>query len=512
MDALVILIPLLPFLAALIIGGGQLFGRLQGARSEQITADLATWAITLAFLMALALLIGDGLGLTRGQFSVGRWLNSDTLNIRINFISSGLHLHLATLFSLLLAIISQFAIRHLHGEAGFHRWFFSLSLFAAAMLLMLLSANMVGTFIGWEIASFCAYLLIGYRYQQLSATENALRVLVTHRLGDVGFIIGISLSYAWLDSVNWQTLYSAGEPLSVGQATGMSLCFLLAAAVKSAQLPFTPWLARAAEAPTPANAVVAGGIFSHAGVFLLLLLQPIISQSPFALVILGLIGFSTTLYSYIVGLSQTDLKTSLVFASSGQIGLMFLECALGFWELAQWHLCAHAVVRCQQYLSAPRYSKPSLVNSKNPVSPWLFMLSLQRGWLEQITDWALVKPIRGLALDLSYFDAHIIDRIMGIPALKHLSLLAQQEEHRLGASLDNDSNQFAHGTGVAGRLTQWAAAIMHWFEDRFVLRGVSNFARRYGRDLGHIATQFEQLFLRPRYLVLFVCITFLIAF
>lgn len=514
MDALVILIPLLPILAALAIGCGHLSGFLQGEQSEQLTADIATWSITLAFFMAVALLIGDSLGANRGLFSVGQWLASDTLNIRINFTSTGFSVRLAALFALLLALASKFSINYLHREAGFHRYFFILSLFASAMMLLVLSANMAGTFIGWEIAGVCSYLLIGYSYQRPVATENAVRVFVTNRIGDAGFIIGISLSYAWLDSVNWQALQTAGDQLGVGQATGISLCFMLAAAAKSAQSPFTPWLARAMEGPTPSSAVFYGGVMIHAGVYLLCLLEPVISQSPFALVVLGLVGIATATYSQIVGLSQTDIKSSLVYATSGQIGLMFLECALGFWELAQWHLCAHAIVRCHQFLAAPSLlaNLHGIKPQPRPVPRWLFMVSLQRGWLDQITDWALVKPIRGLALDLSYFDANIIDRMMGVSALNQLSLLAQREEAMLGATLDNDADQFARGTGVAGKLTEWAAAVLHWFEDRFVLRGVGKDAIRYGRELGHIANQFEQLILRPRYLVLFVCITFLIAF
>jgi hypothetical protein len=140
--------------------------------------------------------------------------------------------------------------------------------------------------------------------------------------------------------------------------------------------------------------------------------------------------------------------------------------------------------------------------------------SLQRFWLDQITDWALVKPVCGLAHDLSYFDDHIVDRVMGAPtpAIKAISSLAQLEEQMIGAHLDNESDKFAQGSGLAGKLTEWTAAILHWFEDRFVLRGIGKNAINYGRELGHIANKFEQSVLRPRYLVLFVFITLLVAF
>lgn len=518
MDALVILIPLLPLLAAGAIGCGHLAGVLRGEAGEGITADIACGAISLSCLMALALLGGDWLGKNQGFFSVGQWLGSDDLNIRINFITTGLHVRLAALFALLLAIVSRFSIHYLHRETGFHRFFFVLSLFTAAMLLLVLSGNAVGTFIGWEIAGLCSYLLIAYAYQRPVATQNATRVYVTNRIGDAGFIIGISLSYAWLGTINWKQLNAAAGQLTIGEATGISLCFALAAFAKSAQLPFTPWLARAMEGPTPSSAVFYGAVMVHSGVYLVCLLEPVFSQSPFAMAVLGVVGLTTALYSFIVGQTQSDIKSSLSLATSGQLGLMFVECSLGFWQLASWHLCAHAIVRCWLILTAPsllhNLGRIAAQDKPREVSGWLYMVSLQHFWLDQVIDWALVKPIRGLARDLSYFDDHIIDRIIGVPApaIGTLSSLAQAEEEIVGAKLNNDTDEFARGSGLAGKLTEWAAAVVHWFEDRFVLRGIGKDAIHFGRQLGHAANKFEQIILRPRYLVLFVCITFLVAF
>lgn len=517
MDAIVILIPLLPLLAALVIGVGHAAGVLRGESHEAVTADIACWSLTLSCLMALMLLGADALGKNHGFISIGPWLTSDHLDIRVNFVTTGFQLRLATLFALLIAMVSRFSVNYLHREAGFQRFFALLCLFAAAMMLLVLSGNIVGTFIGWELAGLCSYGLIQYFYQRPAATRNALRVYVTNRVGDAGFIIAISLSYAWLGSVNWQTLLSAAEQLSIGQATGLSLCFALAAFAKSAVVPFTPWLARAQEGPTPSSAVFYGAVMVHSGVFLVCLLQPVFSQSPFAMVVLVVFGLATAAYSFIVGQTQTDIKSSLAFATSAQLGLMFLECGLGFWQLAVWHMCAHAVVRCWLVLTAPSL----LYNLKDcaperpaSVSDWWYTVSLQHFWLDQAVDWALVKPIRGLAHDLSYFDEHVVERVIGMPtpALGSLSSLAQAEEEMIGAKLNNESDEFARGSGLAGQLTEWAAAVVHWFEDRFVLRGIGKDAIHYGRQLGHLAHRFEQIILRPRYLVLFVLITFLVAF
>lgn len=520
MDALVVLIPLMPLAAAGVIGIGRLFGAISGEADESTTAGIAGWAISMSCLLALTLLVADLLGKNAGSYTTGHWLNSDTLDVQLNFITSGFNVRLASLFSVLLTVVMLFSTNYMHREAGYHRFFFILSLFASAMLLLVLAGNAVGTFIGWEIAGLCSYFLIAYAYDRPVAAANATRVFVTNRIGDAGFILGAGLSYAWFDSVNWSNLNAAVAQMTPGEATAIALCFAAAAFAKSAQLPFTPWLARAMEGPTPSSAVFYGAVMVHAGVYLVILLRPVFEQAPLAMAVVAIVGLMTAAYAFVVGLTQTDVKSSLAFATSGQLGLMFLECGLGFWQLAEWHLCAHAVVRGYQFLTAP-----SLLHNVhgNPIKPvtgsierlrWAYVASLQRFWLDPMTDWALVKPVRGLAHDLSYFDDHIVERVMGAPdpAIRAISSLAQLEEQMIGAHLDNESDEFAQGSGLAGKLTEWTSTVLHWFEDRFVLRGIGKGTVNYGRELGHIANRFEQSVLRPRYLVLFVFITLLVAF
>lgn len=518
MDALVFLIPLMPLLAASAIGIGHLFGFINGEAGETMTADIATWAISMSSLLALTLLGADLLDKNTGFYTLGHWLSSDTLDIQINFITTGFNVRLAALFSMLLAIVIHFSVNYMHREAGYHRFFFILSLFAFAILLLVLSGNAVGAFIGWEIAGLCSYFLIAYAYDRPVAVANATRVFVTNRIGDAGFILGAGLSYAWVGSVNWSTINVASAQLTPGEATAIALCFAVAAFAKSAQLPFTPWLARAMEGPTPSSAVFYGAVMVHAGGYLVILLRPVFEYAPLAMAAVAIVGLLTAVYAFVVGLTQTDVKSSLIFATSGQLGLIFLECGLGFWQLAGWHLCAHAAVRGYQFLTAP-----SLMHNvrgvcaelpQRSVPTWIYVASLQRFWLDQITDWALVKPVRCLAHDLSYLDDHIVDRMMGAPdpAIRAISSLAQLEEQMIGAHLENDSDKFAQGSGLAGKLTEWTATVVHWFEDRFVLRGIGKNAVNYGRELGHIANKFEQSVLRPRYLVLFVFITLLVAF
>lgn len=520
MDALAVLIPLMPLSAAAIIGVGHLSGIIKGERHEAFTSLTVVWTISMACLLTLALWVADFLQKNNGDFILGLWLESENLKIDFSFVTTGFCLKLAALFALLLLVISCFSVNYMHRETGFHRFFFILSLFSSAMLLLVLSRNAIGTFVGWEIAGLCSYLLIGYAYDRPVAAANASRVFVTNRIGDAAFILGIGLSYAWAKSLDWPVINQSVAEISKGESASIALCFAIAALVKSAQLPFSPWLTRAMEGPTPSSAAFYGAIMIHSGVFLMILLEPLINQTPLVRGLLIFSGTTTALYGYFCSLTQTDVKSSQIFATSGQLGLMFLECGLGFWQLASWHLCTHAVVRCYLLLTAPSLMSNIKDNPIKPVAPflasnrWLFVASMQQFWIEQITDWALVKPVRHLARDLSYFDDNIVDRLMGIPApaISVASSLAQIEEQALGAGLESPKNNIFGGSGIVAALTHWLSGLVHWFEDRLVLQGMGKDTVHFGRHIGHLANKFENQVLRPRYLVLVVLITLLAAF
>jgi len=519
MDVLVIFIPLFPFIAAIIIGFGYFSSQVMGLRGELSSSDVARNAIYLSSVSAILLLIADLVGENSGSKMVGQWLDSGNFVVNLNFITTGFNVVVAALFSVILVIITVFSKNYVHYEPGFRRFFFVLSLFSSSMFLLILSGNAIGTFIGWELAGLCSYLLISYSYERPVAVINATRVFVTNRIGDTGFILGMALSFYFAGTVDWTNLNGMAEILSTPTVTVISLCFVVAAMAKSAQLPFSPWLARAMEGPTPSSAVFYGSVMIHSGVFLVILLQPIIDKAPFTMGLLAIVGLSTAIYSYLVGLTQTDVKSSLCFAITGQLGLMFLECGLGLWELAMWHMCAHAIVRCFQVLTAPSLIKNVNGNPMKPASSfftnrrWLYIASIQRFWLDPITDRTLVRPVYGLGHDLDRFDKNIIDRAIGDPvsSFTAISSLTQIENEARRKRVDEIQMEFVRGKGIVGKLLEWVANIMSWFEERLVLRGIGMDLVTIGRNLGHAANMFELLLLKPRYLVLFVFIVLMLA-
>jgi NADH:ubiquinone oxidoreductase subunit 5 (subunit L)/multisubunit Na+/H+ antiporter MnhA subunit len=520
-DGLVILIPLLSLLAAALVGFGIMSGYLQGEAKEGLTAMMVNWSMSMVCLLIVSLEILGYLDRVNGSIVFSSWLISDTLDFRHNFITRGFALHTDLVFSIILLVTGQFSVNYLHREPGYHRFFFVLSLFAFAIHLLLLSGNLLGTFIGWEIAGLSSYFLIAYAYDRPNAALNATRVFVTNRIGDAGFVLGIALSYLWLESSDWPIIKTGIVDLTKGESATIGLCFLTAAFVKSAQLPFSPWLLRSMEGPTPSSAVFYGGVMIHAGVFLVIRLQPLIEQTPLAIVLLLLTGAATVIFSYLSGLTQTDVKSSHAFATIGQLGLMFVECGMGWWQLASWHLWAHAVFRCYLILTAPSFIANTMANPVKPAPQMLmrfnglFIASLQRFWIEQLSDWAMVRPIGRLGHDLSYFDDYIVDKIMGVPvpAIQAVSTLAQIEELALAPSVTTTGADISiKNVGLLGLIVHWFSGVVHWFEDRLVLQGVSRDVLDAGRKIGYLANQFELMILRPRYLVLFVVITLLMAF
>lgn len=501
---LVLLIPLLPLLAAFGVAVYVLNGAV-GDDAEPPTARLAEGA---AWLMLLALVGLDGLALLEGapgHVAVGTWFSSGSFAVPISFMLDALALSFATLVALIGVITLRFSRTYLHRELAFHRFFIGMLIFLAGMQLIVLSGNAVLTFVGWELAGVSSYLLIGYAYDRPVPTGNALYAFLTNRIGDAGFILGISLAAWWLGTVEWSGMATwAGDTNSFNKVTARLLVFgfLLAAVAKSAQLPFSAWIARALEGPTPSSAIFYGAVMVHAGVYLVIRLSPVLLQVPDIMVYLAIIGAATAIYGWLAGLVQTDVKSALIFATTTQVGLMFLACGLGWFEFAAWHMGLHAAWRAYQFLMAPSYMH--LVNQKAAPAPrwlarhqWLYTAALQRFWLEHITHSALIRPTQAIAHDMRDLDDTVLSHLMGMPEQRHLPTDAS-----------SGMDDVIRGHGVAGRLLFCLAERFRLLEDYLVLHRAEGPLARLLRGGGDYLRVVEALLEQPRYLLLLVAATF----
>lgn len=504
------LIVLPPFLAAFFIGIGMLAGRIDGEASERLTARVTLYAAVISFLGVLAAIIMK-LGSDLADYTVlGTWFESGSYRINISFIFDGLSLIMAAIVIILSVMVARFSINYMHREAGFHRFFLVLSLFIGAMLLLVLAGNAVLAFVGWELAGVTSYLLIAYAYDRPVAAHNATRAFVTTRIGDAAFVMGIFLSFFWVGSIEWTGIADNVTTLPHWQARLLAACFLLAAIAKSAQVPLTPWLSRAIVGPTPSSAIFYGAVMVHAGVYLVLRLEPVFEHAPMAMGLMAVVGLLTAIYGLFCGFTQTDAKSALIFSTTAQVGLMFLEAGLGFWNLALWHLCAHAIFQGYQFLTSSSIMQQIKDNPERPVSEfltkrnWLYLASLQRLWLESLGDWMTVKPIQRLGSDLHYFDSRVIDSAAGLP----LPRTSPAPTAREGYQADPEVIRVS---GLGGRLVYALANLMYWFEDRLILRGIGEDITRTGRRLSGAFNRFEALLNEPRFLVALIIAAFLAA-
>ena len=499
------LVPLAPLLAALAIAGTRLFRLSAGDAAERPTARMATGGVAVSLLLMLAL---DAAALLKGlphRVRFGTWFASGRFELPISFALDPLSLSLGTLVALIAFLALRFSVNYMHREAGFHRFFFAMSLFSAGMLLIVLAGNAALCFVGWELAGVSSYLLIGYSQQSEIATDNAVRAFVTNRIGDAGFLVGLAAAFYWIGSLEWREIGAGAVRLETLPAGVMVLGFVIAASAKSAQVPFAPWVARALEGPTPSSAIFYGSLMVHAGVYLLIRLEPVLDHSLAVMGLVAGLGAATVLYGWLSGLVQTDVKSALVFATITQVGLMFLECGLGWFDLAAWHLALHASWRAYQFLLAPSYMH--LVGGPAKPAPgwlsgrqWLYTAALQRFWLEAAGDWLLLRPTRGLGHDMNAFDRQVVDRVTGSaePA-RHLPT---------GPERETEPEAVARGYGSAGRLLEIAAARLARFEEHLLLQGAEGRLARALVQAANYLRAVEALLERPRYLLLLVMATF----
>ena len=495
---LVWLVPVLPLLAAAVTGLRVVLGGARGDAGEPLTARLGALGalgglLTLLGIDLVALLDGaPGLRVFGTWFASGRWQGG------ISFLLDGLSLPLATLAALIGWLAMRFSANYLHREAGFHRFHIVLGVFLAGIQLVFLAGNGLLAFVGWEMCGISSFLLIGYAWHRPLATGNALFAFAANRGGDAGFLVGLGFAAAWLGSFDWPVL--TGTDLPMLTARLMVIGFVIAALAKSAQLPFTPWIARALEGPTPSSAIFYGSIMVHAGVYLLLRLSPLLAQVPDVMAGIVLAGALTAVYAWLCGLVQTDVKSGLIFATVFQVGLMFVAIGLGWTTLATVHLCLHASWRAWQFLLAPSWLTLTQ-GAPKPAPAWLrrwpllYTAAVKRFWLDRLAIVLVVRPTEAFGRDLRNFDERFVDRALG-------------EQGR--GKPQREDRPLVVGDGLAGRALAAAAEHLQRLELRLSLRGRGGLAEQLLRRFGGYLRIVENLLEQPRYLMMAVMATFVV--
>jgi NADH-quinone oxidoreductase subunit L len=351
-------VPLWPALAFALLGTVMLVHR---APSERVVSRLVQVALGLSLVGSV---VASGWLLlapqeTRLVVEVGHWFSAGEYAFPVSLQLDALSAVMMVLTSAIALLIGRFSVNYLHREPGFSRFFLLLCLFATGMLLVVSAGSVDLLFVGWEMVGVTSALLIGFFHERAMPVRSALRAFSIYRLCDMGLLLGAVLLHHWAGTAEWAQAFGAAPwpeaavGLGTWPATVLGLCLLLAAMGKSAQLPFSSWLPRAMEGPTPSSALFYGALSVHAGLYLLLRAAPVLERAPLARAALVVVGLLTAVHATLVWRVQTDVKSSLAYSVLSQVGLMFAEVGLGLYQLALLHLVAHACLRCLQLLRAP---------------------------------------------------------------------------------------------------------------------------------------------------------------
>jgi len=347
------IVPLLPLLGSAING---LFGAKW--RNEFVTA-IAITSTGLSFLCALEAVrefFESGQALFRkhffdwivaGNFSAGFDLQMDQLTVVMLLVVTGVGW-----------LIHIYATGYMAHEGGYYRFFSYLNLFMFFMLILVLAANYVLLFVGWEGVGLSSYLLIGFWFLKKSAADAGKKAFIVNRIGDFGFMLGMFLLFRAFGTLDFSQLFAkAGtwQPEAMGQFGTLTVaCLLLfmGATGKSAQLPLYVWLPDAMEGPTPVSALIHAATMVTAGVYVVARSHILFMHSETALVVVGTVGCATAFFAATIGLVQTDIKKVLAYSTVSQLGYMFLACGVGAFTAGIFHLMTHAFFKALLFLAA----------------------------------------------------------------------------------------------------------------------------------------------------------------
>jgi NADH-quinone oxidoreductase subunit L len=249
-------------------------------------------------------------------------------------------------------LIHIYSTGYMAHEGGYYRFFSYLNLFMFFMLTLVMAANLVVMFVGWEGVGLCSYLLIGFWFLKKSATDAGKKAFIVTRIGDFGFTIGILLVFATFGTVAFGEIFPLASQQSETVLTIICLLLFAGAVGKSAQLPLYVWLPDAMEGPTPVSALIHAATMVTAGVYMVARMSPLFSRAPFAMLVVAIVGAVTAFYSATIGLVQTDIKKVLAYSTVSQLGYMFLGCGVGAYASGIFHLMTHAFFKGLLFLGA----------------------------------------------------------------------------------------------------------------------------------------------------------------
>jgi NADH-quinone oxidoreductase subunit L len=351
-------IPLAPLFGAMIAGffGTKLGGNRIGHGACQFVTILG---VTIAFALSCNVLsqVMDGFYFNG---TVYHWMQLGELNLDIGFLIDPLTATMMCVVTFVSLMVHIYTIGYMHGEEGYNRFFSYISLFTFAMLMLVMSNNLLQLFFGWEAVGVVSYLLIGFYFERQSAVFANMKAFLVNRVGDFGFILGIGLLLASTGSMQYDVIFAQNSALAAQTLPGTSwnlvtvicICLFIGAMGKSAQFPLHVWLPDSMEGPTPISALIHAATMVTAGIFMVSRMSPLFELSDVALSFILVIGSITALFMGFLGIVQNDIKRVVAYSTLSQLGYMTIALGVSAYPVAIFHLMTHAFFKALLFLAA----------------------------------------------------------------------------------------------------------------------------------------------------------------
>lgn len=315
----------------------------------------ASAMVLLSFLISVVLFfILRSSGHDSSTVTLFNWIAIGGMNIPFALLIDHLSLTMMLIVTGVGALIHIYSIGYMHDDERVNSFFAQMNLFTFSMLLLVMGANYLVLFIGWEGVGLCSYLLIGFWFKNKEYNYAARKAFVMNRIGDLGFILGIILLFFTFKSVTFSDIFSQAKEFQAGAPviTLITILLLVGAVGKSAQIPLFTWLPDAMAGPTPVSALIHAATMVTAGIYMIARSSILYNLAPFTLNIIIAIGLVTAIMAAIIGLKQNDIKKVLAYSTVSQLGYMFLALGLGAYSGAIFHLTTHAFFKALLFLGA----------------------------------------------------------------------------------------------------------------------------------------------------------------
>jgi NADH-quinone oxidoreductase subunit L len=345
------LIPLFPLIGFLLNG---LLGKrlskpaINAIAVGSVAASFLTVVITLSRLAPLTS------PYTAHYFT---WIQSGFLNVGFDLLVDRLTAVMLLVVTGVGLLIHTYALGYMEHEGGYYRFFSYLNLFMFFMLILVLAANLLLLFVGWEGVGLCSYLLVGFYFREKVAGDAANKAFIVNRIGDFGFSLGIFSLVALFRTLDFGTIAAAVAKMPVETTWGapltiITLLLFMGATGKSAQLPLYVWLPDAMAGPTPVSALIHAATMVTAGVYMIARLSFLYDHAPHAMHVVALVGLLTAVFAAIIAIVQNDIKKVFAYSTVSQLGYMFLGIGLGSYSAGVFHLMTHSFFKALLFLGA----------------------------------------------------------------------------------------------------------------------------------------------------------------